>query len=90
MDCEWDEAKAIGNLRKHGVGFEEACTVFLDPFAATGADPDHSVGERRWVTFGLAVTGRLLTVAHCDRDGAVCIISARPATRSERRLYEQG
>lgn len=90
MDCEWDETKASANLRKHGVSFEEACTVFVDPFAATGADPDHSIGERRWVTFGVAVTGRLLTVAHCDRHGAVRIISARPATKSERRLYEQG
>lgn len=64
--------------------------MFLDPLAATGADLDHSVGERRWVTFGVAATGRLLTVAHCDRQGAVRIISARPATKSERKLYEQG
>lgn len=90
MDCDWDDRKAAANLRKHGVSFEEACTVFLDPFAATGVDPDHSTGEARWITFGASVVGRLLTVAHCERDGAIRIINARLATRSERRLYEHG
>lgn len=47
MDCERDDTKAIANLRKHGVSFEEACTVFLDPLAVSAADPDHSLGERR-------------------------------------------
>jgi uncharacterized DUF497 family protein len=90
MNCEWDERKAAANLRKHGVSFEEACTVFFDPLAATGADPDHARGEARWLTFGVSAAGRLLAVAHCDRDSAVRIISARPATRAERRLYEHG
>jgi hypothetical protein len=90
MNCDWDDEKAAANLRKHGVSFEEACTVFTDPFAATGTDPDHSAGEFRWITFGVSTVGRLLTVAHCERDGMIRIISARPATRSERRLYEHG
>jgi hypothetical protein len=90
MDCNWDDLKAAANFRKHGVSFEEACTVFFDPFAATGADPDHSTGEARWITFGASAVGRLLTVAHCERDGGIRIISARLATRSERRLYEHG
>jgi uncharacterized DUF497 family protein len=77
-------------VQEHGVSFEEACTVFTDPFAATGADPDHSTGEARWITFGFSAVGRLLTVAHCERDGGIRIISARPATRSELRLYEYG
>jgi uncharacterized DUF497 family protein len=90
MNSDWDDAKAAANLRKHGVSFEEACTVFADPLAATGADPDHSAGEARWITFDASIVGRLLTVAHCERDGAMRIISARLATRSERRLYEHG
>lgn len=90
MNCEWDRLKAAANLQKHDVSFEEACTIFTDPFAATGADPDHSTGETRWITFGVSDVGRLLAVAHCERDGAIRIISARPATRSERRLYEDG
>lgn len=47
MDCDWDDVKAAANLRKHGVSFVEACTIFLDPFAATGIDPDHSTCEAR-------------------------------------------
>ena len=90
MNCDWDDAKAAAILGKHGVSLEEACTVFTDPFAATGADPDHSTGEARWITFGVSVVGRVLTVAHCEHDGGIRIISARPATRSERRLYEYG
>ncbi|WP_439645677.1 BrnT family toxin [Candidatus Thiosymbion oneisti] len=54
MEFEWDEQKAIANRKKHGVTFEEASTVFRDPLAATGADPDHSLGEQRWVTFGIS------------------------------------
>jgi uncharacterized DUF497 family protein len=57
MQFEWDTAKARGNLRKHGVSFEEASTVFYDTLAATGSDPDHSVGEDRFVTFGMSSQG---------------------------------
>ena len=88
MRFEWDPAKAAANLRKHGVSFDEASTVFHDSLAATGADPDHSRGEHRYVTFGVSSSGRLLVVAHTDRGDAIRIISARAATRTERRIYE--
>lgn len=89
MEFVWDPAKAAGNATKHGITFEEACTVFLDPLSATGADPDHSLGEARWLTFGRSSTGRLLVVSHTDQDDTVRIISARRCTASERKLYEQ-
>ena len=87
---EWDARKAATNLRKHGVSFEEASSVFFDPLAATGSDPDHSLSERRFVTFGVSSSGRLLVVAHAERADAIRIISARRATRAERKLYEEG
>lgn len=64
MRFEWDPEKARLNLRKHKVSFEEAATALMDPMAATGCDPDHSVGEERFVTFGLSERGRLLVVSH--------------------------
>jgi uncharacterized DUF497 family protein len=88
MRFEWDAAKARANLRKHGVSFEEASTVFYDELAVTGADPDHSVGEARFVTFGVSSEQRLLVVAHAGRGETVRIISARKATPPERRIYE--
>ncbi|MBW7959494.1 MAG: BrnT family toxin [Anaerolineae bacterium] len=90
MQFEWDARKARANLRKHGVSFDEAATVFLDKFSLTGYDPDHSVNEDRFVTFGVSNLGRLLVVAHTDRDDSIRIISARLTTRSERTLYEEG
>jgi uncharacterized DUF497 family protein len=87
---EWDRGKAAENLAKHGVSFEEAATIFRDPLSATGADPDHSVDEERFVTFGMSTSGRLLVVAHTDRDDTIRIISARPVTPSERSIYEEG
>jgi uncharacterized DUF497 family protein len=90
MDFEWDDAKAESNELKHGVSFVEAMTVFADPLALTGYDPDHSVGEDRYITMGLSAAGRLLVVSHTDRGEAVRIISAREATRTERRDYEDG
>jgi hypothetical protein len=89
MRFEWNDRKAASNLKKHGVSFEEASTVFRDPLSATGADPDHSFGEQRWVTFGVSDTGRLLVVAHTDCDDGIRIISARPATKAERSIYEK-
>ncbi len=68
MHFEWDPAKAAENLAKHGVSFQEAATVFRDALSATGSDPDHSFGEERFVTFGISTAGRLLAVAHTDRD----------------------
>ena len=90
MRFEWNASKAAANLRKHGVSFDEAASVFFDPLAATGDDPDHSLEERRFVTFGMSSAGRLLVVAHADRDDAIRIITARTATRAERNLYEKG
>jgi uncharacterized DUF497 family protein len=90
MQFEWDPKKAAENLRKHRVSFEEASTVFGDPLAITFADPDHSVGERRFLTFGISHDGKLLVVCHMDRRGTVRIISARRALRGERRIYEGG
>lgn len=90
MRFEWDPKKAAVNLRKHSVSFEEATTVLEDDLSLTGEDPDHSEDEERMVTFGLSSRGRLLAVSHTDRQGTIRIISARPATRSERILYEQG
>ena len=86
---EWDESKAALNVRKHGVPFEEAASVFNDPLAYTFEDPDHSVGEERQVTFGHSHVGRLLAVVHAERGRAIRIISARRATRHERGIYEQ-
>jgi len=90
MRLEWDARKARENLRKHGVSFEEASSAFFDPLSATGDDPDQSVDERRFVTFGVSSSGRLLVVAHAERGDAIRIISARRTTRAERELYEEG
>jgi uncharacterized protein len=87
---EWDAAKAAANERKHGVSFDEARTVFLDPFAETFDDPDHSFEERRFITLGMSVEQRLLFVAHADRgEDRVRIMSARPATRGEIHAYKE-
>ena len=90
MQFEWDPAKAAENLAKHGVSFEEASTAFRDPLSATGPDPDHSVGEERFVTFGVSTSGRLLIVAHTEHGDTIRIISARPAKPGERKIYEEG
>lgn len=90
MEITWDPRKAAANLEKHKVSFEEASTVLSDSLALTGADPDHSTGEARWITFGESVRGRLLVVAHTDEGDIIRIISARVATRREKRLYEEG
>lgn len=90
MRFSWDAKKAAANLRKHGVSFEEASTVFRDALSATGSDPDHSVEERRFVTFGNSSWKRLLVVAHTEEDDYIRIISARLVTRQERKIYEEG
>jgi uncharacterized protein len=86
----WDAAKAAENLAKHGVSFEEASTVFRDPLSQTGRDPDHSLDEERFIVFGLSTSGRLLVVAHVERNDTIRIISARAAAASERTIYEEG
>ncbi|AFZ28701.1 protein of unknown function DUF497 [Gloeocapsa sp. PCC 7428] len=90
MEFEWNLDKAALNLEKHSVSFQEAATVFDDPLSVTFPDPDHSLGESRYVIIGVSRFGQLLVVAHTDRGKNVRIISARKATRQERRFYEQG
>ena len=90
MRFEWDAKKAATSVRKHGVSFEEATTALRDDLAMTGRDPDHSVGEHRFVTFGVSSAGRLLVVAHTEHGDVLRIVSARPATKSERKIYEEG
>lgn len=90
MIVEWDNRKAAANLRKHGVSFDEAVTALEDPLAVTYRDPDHSLEEFRFLTFGLSSSGRILVVAHTERREAIRLMSARSATRSERRAYEEG
>jgi uncharacterized protein len=84
-----DRLRAAENLATHGVSFEEAATVFRDPLSVTGSDPDHSLDEERFVTFGTSIDGSLLAIAHTDHDDTIRIISARPVTPSERTLYEE-
>jgi hypothetical protein len=83
---EWDPAKAAEDLDKHGVSFREAATVFRDPLSATGSDPDHSFGEQRFVTFGISTAGRLLAVAHTDRDDTIRHQCTSSDTRREENL----
>ena len=88
MEFEWDVRKATANLRKHGVSFEEAATVFGDFLSTTASDPDHSRGEERYITVGLSNLGRLLMVAHAERAERIRIISARTLTAKEKHAYE--
>ena len=90
MKYEWNRGKAAQNLRKHRVSFAQAASVFLDPLALTFADPDHSAHEDREITIGCSTRQGVLFVAHCERGDRVRLISARKATRRERRQYEQG
>lgn len=87
---EWDEEKSRKNLRKHGVSFDEASTIFGDPLSVTIDDPRHSIRESRWVTLGHSAKHRLLAVVHTNRGGRIRINSARVATRYERKTYEEG
>ena len=89
MEFEADPVKAAQNLKKHKVSFEEAASVFGDPMAYTFRDPDHSVGEHRWLTFGMSRVGRVLGVIYTERRGKLRLISARTATKQERSIYEE-
>ena len=90
MKIEWELKKARLNLRKHKVSFEEAATVLRDPMAATGDDPDHSDDEYRFITFGMSERGRLLVISHTEEGATIRIISARLASKGERKIYEEG
>ncbi|RMW98618.1 BrnT family toxin [Allofranklinella schreckenbergeri] len=85
---EWDEAKVGLNLRKHGVAFAEAATVFEDPLALSFFDDAHSMAEERWITIGYSASSRMLLVVSTERQEAIRIISARKATLEERKSYE--
>ena len=89
MNFEWDPEKNAANREKHGVSFDKASTAFFDPLSSTIADPGSSDDEFRFVLIGLAFAGRLVVVSHVDRGESVRLISARLATRRERRDYEQ-
>ena len=91
IEFEWDPAKDSWNQEKHGISFEEGATVFDDEFQITISDPDHSIGEFRYLTIGLTTSGRLIVVSHTeDEDNRIRVISARRATAHERRTYEKG
>ena len=89
MKFEWNLGKSESNYRKHGISFEEAATVFNDSLSVSFPDPQHSMRESRYVIIGMSRFGRLLVIAHTDQEEIVRIISARKATRMEKRFYER-
>jgi uncharacterized protein len=89
VQFEWDKEKNKRNIKKHGISFEEVVTVFYDPLSATLDDPNHSIGEYRFITIGLSSYGRLFVVSHTERGNTIRIISARLATAHERRRHEK-
>ena len=86
---EWDTRKAARNIERHQVSFEEAATVFHDPMFITFVDDKHSLDEERYITLGLSNRGRLLMLAHTEREGRVRIISDREATKKEVLFYAE-
>ena len=90
MEFELDPAKAAINLKKHKVSFEEAASVFGDSMALTFPDPDHSFGEERWLVFGMSRHDRMLAVVYTQRQDKFRLITARIATKRERKIYEEG
>jgi len=90
MKIERNSKKAKFKPEKHGVAFEEAATALSDPMAITGADPDHSDYEERYITFGVSARNRLLVVSHTEKGETIRLISARKASKGERELYEEG
>lgn len=90
MNFEWDPEKAQRNIAKHGLSFEEAATAFGDPLSITRFDPDHSEDEDRFLLLGASHAGRLVVVSHTHRGGRVRVISARLASKRERRTYASG
>ena len=89
MTFTWDPKKAEENLKKHGVDFREAATVFDDTLSTTFPDAGHSTGERRFLIIGMSALGRILVVSHTEAADIIRIISARTATRRERTFYEE-
>ncbi len=90
LTFEWDESKDASNIKKHGVSFDEAKSVFTDQYARLIADPDHSDDEDRFILMGMSIHSRLLAVCHCIREGeSIRIVSARKADKRERASYEE-
>jgi uncharacterized DUF497 family protein len=89
MKFEWDEAKARDNLVKHDISFEEAKTVFDDRLYVDFYDPDHSQDEHRYIIIGRSGKGRVLIISYTERNDSIRLISARRATRAERKVYEE-
>jgi len=89
LTFEWDQTKDKLNIKKHGVSFEEASTIFGDPFSLTIFDEGHSLREDRFITVGKSYKGKIIVVVHADRRTNVRIISARPATRQEKKQYTE-
>jgi uncharacterized DUF497 family protein len=90
VEFEWDPDKERSNIERHGVDFTEAATVFGDPLELTISDPDHSVGEFRFLSTGHSVLTRILVVSYTEREDRIRIINARTASPKERRQYESG
>jgi uncharacterized DUF497 family protein len=89
LSFEFDPAKAASNLKKHGVSFEEAVTVFRDPLSSTLLDDQHSADETRFITVGQSETRRILFVVYTETTSGIRLIGARPATATERQQYEE-
>lgn len=91
LKFEWDQTKAASNVKKHGISFDEAKTVFDDEMARLIPDPDHSQDEERFILLGMSYTLKILTVVHCYRDseGVIRIISARASSKNEERQYKE-
>lgn len=89
LDFEWDEDKAAENLKKHKVSFDEAKTVFGDPFSITIDDPIHSIDEKRFIDIGISAKGKMLVVSYTERGKRVRLISCRKAAKVEQEMYEK-
>ena len=90
LTFEWHEAKSKENLRKHNIGFDQAKSIFSDPFLLTFPDEKHSQEEERLISIGRSSKEKTLIVVHTERNGSIRIISSRSATTSERNIYEEG
>ena len=86
---EWEQNKLKENIRKHKISFEEAKTVFNDPLSITILDQAHSTSEERFIDVGVSLRGQCLVVIYTERESRIRIISSRPATKKERRIYEE-
>ena len=92
LTFEWDEHKNEINKRKHGISFETAREVFYDDDAVLFDDPDHSIGEERFLIIGMTLSSKVCIVSHCyrDSDNVIRLISAREATKNEKLTYQKG